>query len=482
VIPPVGIPLAAGGRVSEAATSPGEPSAANPRELFEAIVESATGFAVFTFGRDGTATSWNSGAERLLGYKEEEIVGRDADVIFTSEDRSAGAPDDERRTAREEGRAEDERWHLRKNGSRFWGSGLCMPLRRGDGFVKILRDLTKRHEAQERLRENEAKFRVLATTIQQLVFLTRPDGVRTWGSPQWIDFTGYGFDESLNFGWLDAVHPDDREATLAAWREAEAKGEHYSEQRVRRASDGEYRWHQTRARPIDTDVFGPGEWVGTSTDIHELKTLQGRQTVLVAELQHRTRNLLAVVQSIAQQTTRSSASVEAFAAQFQHRLRALGRVQGLLARVDHGDVDLREIVEAELAAHRDALFPPDKIVVDGPSVPLPAEFAQAMALALHELATNAVKHGALAQPTGRLAVEWRLDDAGLERRVFLRWTERGVAMPGGGAPARKGYGRQLIERALPYQLKARTSFEFGADGVRCSIAVPVAAGGGKADG
>ena len=443
----------------------------DPRELFELIVESATDFAIFTFGPDGAVTSWNPGAERLLGYKEEEIIGGNADVIFTPEDRDAGIPEEERRKARAEGRAEDERWHLRRDGSCFWGSGAAMPVRGGDGFIKIMRDLTERHASEERLRQSEAEFRLLATSIPQLVFRCGPDGSRTWASPQWNSFSGLDSAASLHLGWLEAVHPDDREATLDAWRAASACSEHYSEQRVRRAADGEYRWHQMRARPIKDPS---GEWVGTMTDIHDLKALEGRQAVLIAELHHRTRNLLAVVQSIASQTMRSAESLPAFAAEFESRLRALSRVQGLLARVEHQDVDLREIVEAELAAHGDGKLGTDKVSVAGPSVPLPATSAQAVALALHELATNAVKHGALAQLAGRLDVSWQMDQEP-EPRIALQWRESGVTMPQGGRPARRGYGTELIERALRYQLKAKTKLEFGEDGVRCSIEVPTVA-------
>jgi two-component sensor histidine kinase len=209
------------------------------------------------------------------------------------------------------------------------------------------------------------------------------------------------------------------------------------------------------------------------TDIHELKMLSGRQAVLVAELQHRTRNLMAVVQSIASKTMRSATSFGEFAAEFEGRLRALSRVQGLLARVEHAHLDVREIVDAELAAYGEADDIEDRVEIAGPAADLPATSAQAVALALHELATNAVKHGALARPAGRLAVTWKLVDSGTERRVVIEWRESGVPMAEGYRPERVGYGRELIERALPYQLKAKTKLEFGANGVRCYIEVPI---------
>jgi PAS domain S-box-containing protein len=112
-------------------------SSTSKEELFELLVESSTDFAIFTTERNGDVTSWNVGAERLFGYSESEITGRSADVIFTPEDRALGAAQQERIAARRDGRAADERWHQRKDGSRFWASGLMMPLKRNDGFVKI---------------------------------------------------------------------------------------------------------------------------------------------------------------------------------------------------------------------------------------------------------------------------------------------------------------------------------------------------------
>lgn len=447
--------------------------------LFEIIVESATDFAIYTTDVDGNVTSWNIGATRLFGYADDEIIGRSGDIVFTPEDRIANAPADERMRASRDGRAADDRWHQRQDGSRFWASGLLMPLKdAADGFVKIARDRTEHYQAIERLEENEERFRVLATSIPQLVFRTRPDGSRTWGSPQWIDFTGLSLAESLGAGWLDAIHPDDLQLTRDGWEAARTTGEYYVEHRVRRVADGAYRWHQTRARPVDATNIDFFDWVGTMTDIDDLRSLKDRQQVMMAELQHRTRNLLAVVQSIATQTIRTSPSVEAFGREFAGRLRSLSRVQSVLVSADHGDIDLRSLVTAELEAHAEHGVAAGKIRIDGPAVALPAISAQAFGLALHELATNAVKYGAIAQPAGRLSVTWQVETAE-QPRVVLHWHETGVRMPPSDAASRRGYGTELIERALPYQLRAETRLEFQPDGVFCAIAVPLVTAQGE---
>jgi PAS domain S-box-containing protein len=443
---------------------PGSPEDA---ELLQLIFESATDFAVFAEDAAGRVIRWNPGAERLTGYSEDEILGHGGDIIFTEEDRAAGAPQHEMSQALLAGRSEDERWHRRKDGTRFWGSGLMMPLRTGNGFVKIMRDRTAQHAGELELKESESRFRMLATSIPQLVFRSRNDGSRSWGSPQWEVYAGLSDSASRHFGWLEAIHPDDRDMTRDRWRDARSSGEYYVEHRIRRHADGEYRWHQTRARPASPSS---NEWVGTSADVHEMRGLQDRQHVLIAELQHRTRNLLALVQAIARQTFKSSTSTAESSRQFNSRLGALSRVQGVLASNDHRPIDLQGIVRAELDAHGAG----DVAEICGPTVDLPASAAQVIALALHELTTNAVKYGALRQPTGQLSVNWHLQEDEANTRVILEWREKGVTMPDIPADARrKGYGRELIERALPYQLNANTRLDFTQDGVRCLVELPL---------
>ena len=342
-----------------------------------------------------------------------------------------------------------------------------MRLRTGGGFVKIMRDRTAHHNKEVELAESEARFRMLAISIPQLVFRSHSDGARSWGSPQWEVYAGLSDADSRGFGWLEAVHPDDRELTRSRWERAQRSGEYYVEHRIRRAADGQYRWHQTRAKPAGESST---EWVGTSADVHEMRGLQDRQQVLLLELQHRTRNLLALVQAIARQTMYSSASLQDFSRQFESRLGALSRVQGVLARTDQGPIDLEKIIRAELEAHGAG----EIAEIGGPSIELAPNAAQAIALAVHELATNAVKYGALRQPPGKLEINWHLQGNGGDARVILTWLERNIDTADAPLqPRRTGYGRELIERALPYQLNAITKLEFTPEGVRCSVELPL---------
>ncbi len=136
---------------------------------YRQIVEGAEDFAIVTLDRHGLVTGWNAGATQIVGYAREEIVGRSGAIIFTTEDRQICAPEAEMRRARSEGRAQNERWHVRKDGSQFWGSGVTMPLAADHGgFLKIFRDRTLEHDVEEGLRESEGRLRFLGDLDQQL--------------------------------------------------------------------------------------------------------------------------------------------------------------------------------------------------------------------------------------------------------------------------------------------------------------------------
>jgi PAS domain S-box-containing protein len=440
------------------------PDSASELELLEGILRSATDYAIITFDTRNDVTTWSSGAEAILGWKADEIQGQNGAIIFTPEDREQNAPEQEVEAARRTGRAEDERWHVRKDGSRFWGSGVLVPLKSdaAPGFVKIVRDRTKERQATVALRQSEQRFRTLVENIPQLVWRSRSLGERTWGSPQWEIFTGLSLDESVGHGWLNAVHPEDRGLTLEAWHEAERTGSLYVEHRTRRAADGEYRWFQTRGTKLSDESGKTEEWFGTSTDVHDLRRALERQHVLIRELHHRTGNLLGVVNAIAHQTIARSTNLEDFRERFYNRIAALARVQSLVAHAS--EIGLRELVISEVMAHADEAN--ERIRIDGPPIALTDKTAETLALALHELSTNAIKYGALANPAGALEIKWSAQSGPL----VLEWRESGFQVAPAGP--RRGYGRELIEVALPFALGARTRFDLGENGVHCLIELP----------
>ena len=440
-------------------------------ERFRLVVENAREHAIFTLDPENRITDWYPSAQAVFGWTAEEAVGQRGSVLFTPEDRRRHEDDKELETARREGFAPNVRWHLRKDGSRVFIEGAVTALHHADGslhgFLKIGQDTTVRRKTVDALRASEARQQVLIDGIPQLVWRAGDAGRWTWSSPQWLAYTGQTREESLGLGWLDAVHPDDRDAAIQAWDRAGPEGLLDVEYRVRRASDGAWLWHNARSLPVDDGSGGTVEWLGTTTDVDAIRQLQARQEVLVNELQHRARNLLGVVTAIADRTLKQGGPVAAF----EERLQALGRAQGLLSQGGSDTVAVDALVRGELAAHVDGAS--ERVRVAGPPVHLTARQVQNFALALHELTTNAVKHGALKGEAGWLAITWEVvPDRQGRRRLALDWVESGVAVAPGKAE-RRGYGTELIQEALAYALQAEVDYALGADGVRCRIEMPV---------
>lgn len=361
------------------------------------------------------------------------------------------------------------RWHLVRH----------VPVRDETGAIKrwfgAAVDIHDNKLAEQALKETELRLQTLVEGVPQMVWRAVDEGRWTWSSSQWTSYTGQAERDSHNHGWLEPVHPDDREPVLAVWQGAMERGEFHADYRIFHRAEERYRWFQTRATPVRDDRGEITEWLGTSTDVDDLRGLQERQKVLVAELQHRTRNLMGVVRTTADRTGETSKDFADFRDRFRDRLEALARVQGLLSRLNETDrIAFDELIQTEISAMHGS---GERVTLDGPSgVRLRSSMVQTLALALHELATNAVKYGALGQPEGHLAISWHMVEPDRRGRPRLRieWRESGVKMPAPGtAPQGDGQGRELIERALPYQLGAETSFELGPDGVHCTITVPV---------
>ncbi len=340
-------------------------------------------------------------------------------------------------------------------------------------LLGTLVDITDRKQAESALRESEAGFRAVANLVPGFLWSSDLAGRATWLSERWFEYTGQSEEEALGDGWQEVIHPEDRVGTMESFVRVMNEGNQYSQEYRLRGKDGTYRWFMVRAEPIRDASGHITQCYGAVTDIHEPHELQQRQAVLLDELQHRTRNLLTVVRSIAQQTMAQTGPTERFREQFNDRLAALSRVQGLLSRSDQEPVTIRTLIQTELDA-LGARSMHGRVALDGPRVVLRKASVQTLALALHELATNARKYGALASDEGELWVSWDTytAEAG-EQRLCLTWLEEGISYTEKGSPIRRGYGRELIEKALPYALKARTSYKLGEAELRCSIDLPL---------
>jgi len=212
-----------------------------------------------------------------------------------------------------------------------------------------------------------------------------------------------------------------------------------------------------------------------------LRESEARLRVLLAELQHRVRNTLAVVKSIARRTAQSTNTADEMADHLVGRLDAFARVQSAVARNPDAGIDLASLLADEMLAH--AVHEGDTLVMKGPTVLLKPRAAESISLAIHELTTNAVKHGALRDKDGKIAVKWRVSGSDGEKRLLFEWAEQApnnhFNRDGGD-----GFGMELLARILPHDLGAKTDIEFRKNGVRFNLELPyehlMAADGGGA--
>jgi two-component system CheB/CheR fusion protein len=199
-----------------------------------------------------------------------------------------------------------------------------------------------------------------------------------------------------------------------------------------------------------------------------LRDSEARLRTLLAELQHRVRNTLAVVKSITRRTADSSGSVEEMASHLSGRLDAFARVQSAVTRNPDRGIDLKALIADELLAH--AAHEGEQVKIKGPDVALRPKAAETISLALHELTTNAVKHGALINSGGRININWKMNGNGTS--MEFNWAE---SQPDGNLPeaTRNGFGMELLTRILPYDLNASTKVEFAQNGLRFTMDLPL---------
>jgi PAS domain S-box-containing protein len=270
--------------------------------------------------------------------------------------------------------------------------------------------------------------------------------------------------------WRSVLHPDDADLAVKRLRAAAlGEGEYEDEYRILRP-DGQVRWISSKGRVSFDMQKRPIFFVGIIQDITERKQVDEQQRFFLDELNHRVKNTLATVQSIAAQTLRSSKSAAQFKEAFEGRLLALSMTHNLLTLKSWREADLHDIAEQELAPYKREAD--ERVIIDGPKVDLPPRYAINLGLVLHELVTNAAKYGALSVPTGRLELSWKVVQAE-ERPTTLRihWSESGG--PPVQPPKRQGFGSRLIQRSIEGELDGYIILNFAPTGVDYDISVPL---------
>ena len=319
----------------------------------------------------------------------------------------------------------------------------------------------QQRQTEQELRSREEHFRLLADSLPQLVWTAGPDGR--------IEYTNalrekYGAIGHTN--WEGIIHPEDRRGTAEAWlRAREAAVPYEMEHRLFAVGKG-YAWHLSRASPLLDDKGKVVRWYGTTTDIDDQKHREANIRDLMAEVNHRSRNLLAVAQAIARSGVANAKTVQEFQERFSERLLGLAASQDLLTDRNWRGVPLEFLVRAQTARCRER-----NLVSGGPQVLLNPNATQTLGLALRELCDNALKHGAFSKAGGEVSLLWRINNGAAEPTLEMIWRERGRPLV---KPATTfGFGKVVIERLTAAGLNASSVLSFEPDGVIWRLIAPL---------
>jgi PAS domain S-box-containing protein len=346
---------------------------------------------------------------------------------------------------------------------------LAVTIARQVGFsIERMRAEAAHRAVEAELRESEERFRLMSEHAPVMIWMSDAQGGCLHLNRMLREFWGVDADKLAEFNWQDTMHPEDADAIVGQIVGALQKRMSVTiVGRYKSALDQDFHVLETHARPR---FSSSGEFlgmIGVNIDISERQRADAQRELLLAELNHRVKNTLAVVQSLAHQTFRNVDAPEAKAA-FEGRLFALAAAHNLLTQSNWESAAVADVAADTLQAEG---VNRGRVRLSGPRVLLAPRAALAIAMALHELGTNALKYGALSNDTGCVSLTWSVAD-GSPRILRLEWREEGG--PKVAAPARRGFGSVLLERSLAHDLDGKVMTDFRRDGLVCVIEAPLA--------
>lgn len=408
----------------------------------------------------------------MLGYRETELLDMTIDEItdpssldLTRQAFSAAQSDMDSFSI--------DKIYRRKDGTALVANSTISALQdihgRFVGISAIVIDNSERFAIEQRLRESEQRLRKILDNTIALIGVLLPDGTLIEANAPAITMGGMERDDVIG-----------RKFWECAWWTHDPTIVEELQQAITRAADGVTQRYDTIARmaddtriPIDfmispvLDDMGQVELlVPSALDISDRKRSEERLAFVSREVNHRSKNLLAVVQSMLRQMR--PVEVGQFVQNFSERLRALSRCQDLLMQSQHDTIDLRELIDLQLAHFREVSD--NRLLIDGPKLVVTEDVAQSLGMAMYELATNAAKYGALSNAAGQIEISWQVcpPDNGNVGEVFhLCWTERGG--PPVKRPESTGFGTVVLQDMLSMALNAETAIQHDRDGVRWSL-------------
>lgn len=327
-------------------------------------------------------------------------------------------------------------------------------------------ETANRQRAEHALRGSEERYRSLVNILTSIVWTADASGIFTAPQPSWERFTGQTREHYSNGGSLNAFHPEDHQRLIDSWRVSlAARSAHLFQGRIWHAASGQYRYCESVATPLFHVDGTVREWVGTITDVDDRVRNEQRQKHLLAELDHRVKNNLASVLGLAQQSLREALSLESFRESFTGRLLAMARSHEALASGRWEGVDITEL--ARMVAGPFDNSGHSRLTLEGPVIKVPAQAVLPLSLTLHELATNAVKYGALGKDVGRVRIQWHRHN---EDSIHITWEE--LDGPRVEKPAKIGLGTKLIQGLIGYELQGDVQIDYNPTGLLCRLRIP----------
>ena len=329
-------------------------------------------------------------------------------------------------------------------------------------------------EANRRLRESETRYGTALMAGRMGTWETDLVNRKRYWTKEGMALFGLSLPDGLgqvggdNDEYSAALHPDDRHLVAKFHATADKQDRFTSEYRVV-WPDGTTLWMRGRGQVIARTPDGKAErLVSIVTDVTDRKAAEDHIQFLMHEISHRSKNLLTVIQSIARRTARTAGTMEEFERRFERRLQGLAASHDVLVRENWHGAPLADLVRQQLVPFVE--IQSTRFEIAGPDVVVTAEAAQAIGLAIHELATNAIKYGALSAPTGKVRVSWMFgaspDAAG---QISLNWTEQGG--PPVSPPSRRGFGHVVIGEMVERSLNGKVAVEFATDGLKWSVSI-----------
>ncbi|WP_249780326.1 PAS domain-containing protein [Bradyrhizobium sp. dw_411] len=320
-------------------------------------------------------------------------------------------------------------------------------------------EITERKRAEAALRASELQFHTLADSIPQLVWMAEANGRIFWVNSGWYEYTGVPSGDGSAHDWQALLAAASLPDARHRWAQSLRTGTALEMELPLLGRDGQYRPFLTRAIPLRDATQNVYRWIGTHIDISEQRRREEHIRFIIDELSHRSKNLLAVVMAVANQTAQYAGDVRQYQMRFSERLQALAHCHDLLVKDHWHGASLHDLVAAQMRPFGETNA--GRIDATGPPVILKPDAAQHLGLALHELATNASKHGALSGQQGDVLICWQIDEA--EDKVRIHWREKGgpPVMP----PQRRGFGHVVIEQIVPRALNGSGNLDFAPAGV-----------------